>query len=145
MESCPQSREFVEHRREKGWSTQGKAKNALGQHLGDCDAVIAGPAGPIVVEWETGNISSSHRSMNKMSMLLSSGMIAAGTLVVPSRELYRYLMDRVGNVQELEPCFLLWKSVPCAKGLLEIVVIEHDSTSYDVPGIPKLTSGRSKG
>lgn len=141
----PIKREFVQHLREKGWAIEGKAKNALGQHVGDFDAVIAGPDGPVVVEWETGNISSSHRSMNKMLMLLSSGLVAAGTLVVPSRELYKYLTDRVGNVQELEPYFQLWKSIPCENGLLEIVVIEHDGTSYDVPKIPKLTSGGARG
>lgn len=141
----PIKREFVQHLREKGWAIEGKAKNALGQHVGDFDAVVAGPDGPIVVEWETGNISSSHRSMNKMLMLLSSGLVAAGTLVIPSRELYKYLTDRVGNVQELEPYFPLWKTIPCENGLLEIVVIEHDRTSYDVPKIPKLTSGRAKG
>jgi len=83
--------------------------------------------------------------MNKMLMLLSSELVAAGTLVVPSRELYKYLTDRVGNVQELEPYFQLWKPIPCENGLLEIVVIEHDSASYDVPKIPKLTSGRASG
>jgi hypothetical protein len=141
----PIKREFVQHLREKGWAIEGKAKNALGQHVGDFDAVLAGLNGPVVVEWETGNISSSHRSMNKMLMLLSSELVAAGTLVVPSRELYKYLTDRVGNVQELEPYFQLWKPIPCENGLLEIVVIEHDSASYDVPKIPKLTSGRASG
>jgi len=38
-----------------------KAKNALDERLGDFDALLSGPEKPIVVEWETGNISSSHR------------------------------------------------------------------------------------
>ncbi|MGD0013444.1 MAG: hypothetical protein ABSD56_03315 [Bryobacteraceae bacterium] len=141
----PIKREFIGSLKDRGWVIEGRAKNALGQQLGDFDAVIMGPEGPVVAEWETGNISSSHRSLNKMTMLLSSGLIAAGTLVVPSRELYKYLTDRVGNIQELEPYFVLWRSAACDNGVLEVVVIEHDTTSYDVPRIPKLTSGRAKG
>jgi hypothetical protein len=76
-------------------------------------------------------------------MLVAEGVIAAGTLVVPSRKLYVYLTDRIGNINELEPYFGLWRSVPCKKGVLEIVVIEHDATSDRVPKIPKGTAGRA--
>jgi hypothetical protein len=136
---------FVRELRERGWTIEGAAKNHLGQELGDFDAVLIGPEGPIVAEWETGNISSSHRSMNKLTMLVSDGVIAAGTLVVPSRKLYVYLTDRIGNYKELEPYLKLWKSVPCKRGVLEIVVIEQDAESFDVPKIPKATAGRAKG
>ena len=83
--------------------------------------------------------------MNKLTMLVSNGIIAAGTLVVPSRKLYGYLTDRIGNYKELEPYLKLWKSVPCKAGILEIIVIEQDAESYDVPKIPKGTAGRAKG
>ena len=135
--------EFMKALKEHGWTIEGAAKNHLGQELGDFDAVLLGPAGPVVAEWETGNISSSHRSMNKLTMLLSDGVIAAGTLVVPSRKLYVYLTDRIGNYRELEPYLRLWKSVPCKNGVLEIVVIEQDAESFDVPKIPKITAGRA--
>jgi len=141
----PIRNEFITELKKRKWTIEGAAKNLLGQELGDFDAVLLGPEGPIVVEWETGNISSSHRSMNKLTMLIADGVIAAGTLVVPSRKLYVYLTDRIGNYQELEPYLKLWKSVPCKKGVLEIVVIEQDSISYDVPKIPKTTAGRAKG
>jgi hypothetical protein len=134
---------FVADLKSRGWVIEGRAQNELGQGLGDFDAVLAGPKGPLVVEWETGNISSSHRSMNKLTMLVASGAIAAGTLVVPSRALYAYLTDRIGNIKELEPYFGLWKSVPCRQGVLEIVVIEHDATSENVLRIPKGTDGRA--
>lgn len=98
-----------------------------------------------MLEWETGNISSSHRSMNKMVMNLAHGLIAAGILVVPSKSFAKYLTDRVGNIDELERYFEMWKSVPCESGILEIVVIEHDAESFDVPRIPKGTDGRAKG
>ncbi len=83
--------------------------------------------------------------MNKLTMLLSTGVISAGVLVVPSRKLYVYLTDRIGNIQELEPYFGLWKSVPCKSGVLEIIVIEHDAESKKVPRIPKTTAGRALG
>lgn len=141
----PIKNEFLNDLKRRGWAIQGPAKNLLGQALGDFDAVLPGPVKPVVAEWETGNISSSHRSVNKMTMLLADGVISAGTLVVPSRKLYVFLTDRIGNIQELEPYFRLWKSVPCRQGILEIIVIEHDAESKKVPRIPKLTAGRSKG
>lgn len=141
----PIRREFIEALKRQGWTIEGRAKNVFGQSLGDFDAVIGGPEGPVVVEWETGNISSSHRSMNKLTMLVADGTISAGTLVVPSRKLYVLLTDRIGNYQELEPYLKLWKSVPCKKGILEIVVIEQDAESPNVPRIPKGTDGRAKG
>ena len=62
---------------------------------------------------------------------------------MPSRKLYRFLTDRIGNITELEPYFDLWKSMPCDNGVLEIVVIEHDAESKKVRRIPKGTSGRA--
>lgn len=143
--ALPIRNEFVSFLKARGWAIEGPAKNALDQSLGDFDAVLPGPERPIAVEWETGNISSSHRSMNKLTMLVSAGVISAGVLAVPSRKLYVYLTDRIGNIKELEPYFGLWRSVPCASGVLEIVVFEHDAESTHVPRIPKLTSGRAKG
>jgi hypothetical protein len=141
----PIRNEFVKFLKVNGWAIEGPSKNALDQALGDFDAVLPGPEKPIVVEWETGNISSSHRSMNKLTMLVSGGIISAGVLAVPSRKLYVYLTDRIGNIKELEPYFGLWKSVPCKSGVLEIVVFEHDAESTRVRKIPKTTAGRARG
>ncbi|MGH7259847.1 MAG: hypothetical protein ACREI9_04105 [Nitrospiraceae bacterium] len=110
---------------------------------GKLDAVLQTHHGPVALEWETGNISSSHRALNKMALGLMKEALAAGVLVVPSRELYQYLTDRVGNWSELEPYLDLWKAIPCRVGILEIVVVEHDATSTKVPRIPKGTSGRA--
>lgn len=140
----PIKAEFISELRKRGWTIEGKAKNRLDQRLGDFDALHPGPQGSVVAEWETGNISSSHRSMNKLTMLVADKVIAAGTLVVPSRRLYAFLTDRIGNYQELEPYLRLWKSVPCKSGVLEIVVIEQDGESRSVPRIPKRTDGRAR-
>ncbi len=135
--------EFIRELRKRKWIIEGPAKNYLGALLGDFDAVITGPKGLIVAEWETGNVSSSHRSMNKLTMLIADKIIASGTLIVPSRKLYCYLTDRIGNWQEIEPYLKLWKSVPCDEGILEVVVIEQDAESTSVPKIPKSTAGRA--
>ncbi len=49
------------------------------------------------VEWETGNISSSHRSINRMFLGHRQKLLVGGALIVPTRKLYCYLTDRVGN------------------------------------------------
>ncbi len=54
-----------------------------------------------------------------------------------------YLTDRIGNFAELEPYLDLWSAVPCENGVLEIVVVEHDAESFDVPRIEKGTDGRA--
>jgi hypothetical protein len=126
-----------------GWTIEGSAKNALGQRLGEYDAVQRTDAGPVVLEWETGNVSSSHRSLNKMTMLLSEGTIAAGVLVLPTRRLARFLTDRIGNFEELAPYWGFWGRYPCDNGVLEIIGVEQDAESDTVPRIPKGTDGRA--
>src|ERR1700722_8883923 len=53
------------------------------------------------IEWETGNISSCHRSMNKLCLVMMAGLIYIGVLILPSRLLYPHLTDRIGNWEEL--------------------------------------------
>lgn len=127
----------------QGWKLEAAIDIATVAKPGKLDAVFRTTNGLVALEWETGNISSSHRALNKMALGLLKGVLTAGILVVPTRELYRYLTDRVGNWPELEPYLALWKAIPCESGVLEIVVVEHDATSTKVPRIPKGTSGRA--
>jgi len=127
-----------------GWKLEVRIAIAVSKQPGKFDAAYPTADGPVVVEWETGNISSSHRAMNKMAMGLMKENIAAGVLIVPSRDLYRFLTDRVGNIDELVPYFDLWKAVPLKSGILEIVCVEHDATSTRVRRIPKGTDGRAQ-
>ena len=109
---------------------------------GDFDAsrVIGGQV--FSVEWETGNISSSHRSMNKMVLALMYGLMAGGVLVLPSREMYRHLTDRIGNFDELRPYLPLWRRTEGIRsGLLAIFVVEQDGLSPTVLMIRKGTDG----
>ncbi len=98
---------------------------------------------PFVAEWETGNVASSHRSLNKMALAMLDGRISGGVLVLPTRALYKYLTDRVGNYEEIEPYFRLWGTLPIANGYLGVIAIEHDASSPDVPLITKGTEGRA--
>jgi len=129
--------------KDKGWKLEEPLAISILKKPGNLDAVLYTKFGPVALEWETGNISSSHRALNKMALGLMKRVLAAGILVVPSRELYKYLTDRIGNMAELEPYLELWRRIPCKQGILEIVAIEHDATSTKVPRIPKGTSGRA--
>lgn len=117
--------------------------SALG--VGKIDAAIRTNKGLFGFEWETGNISSSHRAVNKMALALLKKVIIGGVLVLPSRNMYNYLTDRIGNFPELQPYFPLWKSLSnnINEGILEIIVIEHDSIDINVPRITKGTDGRA--
>ena len=100
-----------------------------------------------VVEWETGNISSSHRSMNKLCLVMMAQLIDIAVLVVPSVDLYRHLTDRTGNWKELSPYLAFWNrfGAQLQRGLLAITVVEHDELTDDesIPYIPQGKDGRS--
>lgn len=100
---------------------------------------------PFIAEWETGNISSSHRALNKMTMALQEGRIAGGVLVLPSRALYRFLTDRVGNYQEIAAYFDFYRRLAATvqQGFLAVIEIEHDEVDENVPLIEKGTDGRA--
>jgi hypothetical protein len=133
---------LMEELQSQGWKLEQPLDLAILHRPGRMDAVLPTKYGPVCLEWETGNICSSHRALNKMAIGLMRGVLACGILVVPSRPLYHFLTDRIGNFDELLPYLDLWRSVPCESGVLELVVIEHDATSTEVPRIPKGTSGR---
>ena len=111
--------------------------------FGGFDFRTTGPDGTkVAIEWETGNISSSHRSMNKLAIALSGGIVHVGVLIVPSRQLYEHLTDRIGNIGELSGYLSMWESLKSSvkKGLLAITVVEHDELTDDSE-FPYLTMG----
>ena len=118
----------------------------LGAKLGPMDAAKTSTSLGLdyCVEWETGNISSSHRAMNKLSLGLLRGVIAVGVLVLPTQKLARFLTDRIGNFRELSGYFPLWESIDVRRGSLVVVSVEHDEESLEVPRIPKMTDGLSR-
>ena len=95
------------------------------------------------LEWETGNVSSTHRSVNRILLARHDGQLTGGAVVLPTREMYQYLTDRIGNWEEIVPYFPIWRSGQWTNGVLVIVGVEQDGVSKDVPRIPKGTDGRS--
>jgi len=130
---------FVVHLRDNGWAPEHRRFDA---HYTFPQSDVA----PFAVEWETGNISSSHRSINRMALGMMEERLSGGVLIVPSRPgLYEYLTDRVGNSQELKPYHPLWRlwSQHREFSYLAIVTVEHDAESMDIPQIDKGTDGRA--
>lgn len=161
--------EFLRNMVRQGWTGEGEVELALtrGQppamlypemteyrepitsKFGGFDFVTAGPQGAkIAIEWETGNISSSHRSMNKLAIALAAGILEVGVLIVPSRNLYEHLTDRIGNIGELSGYLSMWESLKATvtKGLLAITVVEQDELTDDpnFPYLPVGSDGRSR-
>ena len=126
-----------------GWQLETKLDIATAVRPGPMDATYWVNNRLFCVEWETGNISSSHRSVNKMALGIIKKILIGGALILPTREMYQYLTDRVGNFRELSPYFPLWKSLTIEAGLLLVIAIEHDAVSDNVPRIPKGTDGRA--
>lgn len=99
---------------------------------------------PFVAEWETGNISSSHRAINRIGLGIKMGYVSGGVLILPTGALAKFLTDRIGNDPELRPYHELWAEWRLAAfSYFGIVAIEHDRTSVDVPRLPKGRDGRA--
>lgn len=126
-----------------GWQLETPVDIATVKRPGPMDATYTVGDRIFCVEWETGNISSSHRAINKMALGIIKNILIGGILIVPTRKMYRYLTDRVGNFKELEPYFPLWRALNVKEGLLGIIAVEHDAVSKDVPRIKKGTDGRA--
>ena len=112
--------------------------------FGDFDFVTTTTSGiRVAIEWETGNISSSHRSLNKLCIVLAAKKIQAGVLILPSKNLYEHLTDRIGNIGELSPYLGMWKSMGASveRGMLAIAVVEHDELTDD-PQFPYIKVGK---
>jgi hypothetical protein len=122
-------------------------REPLGANFGSFDFATTAGGIKTVIEWETGNISSSHRSINKLCVCLNAGIVQAGVVIVPSRPLYKHLTDRIGNIDELSGYLSLWQSVEARveRGLLAIAVVEHDhlTTDNSFPLLDRGADGRA--
>ncbi|WP_246064977.1 restriction endonuclease [Melghirimyces algeriensis] len=91
------------------------------------------------LEFETGNISSAHRSMNKLLLGMNHQELELGVILMPVYALSYYLTDRVSNYEELEPYFELAEYTP-------FIFIGFNANQFDpsVEAIPKGKDGMSK-
>jgi hypothetical protein len=133
----------MSHLENAGWKMQTRVAIPGTKRPGPVDATYDIGGRLLCVEWETGNISSSHRSLNKICVGMLAGVFLGGILILPTRAMYKYLTDRVGNYEEIEPYFPLWRSLVVTEGVLVVIGIEHDGVSRDVPRILKGTDGRA--
>ena len=90
------------------------------------------------LEFETGNISSAHRSMNKLTMGLKREELNLALLIMPVFELSYYLTDRVANYEELAPYFPLVDEY-------RFIFFGFNAENYDAsfPVLPKGKDGMS--
>lgn len=127
-----------------GWRSEQKVD--LG--LGECDITYFydDERLPFVVEWETGNISSTHRAVNRILTTILRGFASGGVLILPSREMYPHLTDRVGNSGEIQGYLDLWRKADNLSDkpyFFAFVVIEHDELSNEVPYFAAGNDGNS--
>jgi hypothetical protein len=132
---------------ERGWEKEVMPPQQPGQLLTkrDLDALLVEDDVYVAFEWETGNVSSSHRAISKLLDALCRGVVAGGVLVLPMRATGRYLTERIGNYEEIEPYFNFWSRYPVSDGALRIYGVSHDRVDNSVPHIPKGKDGRAVG
>lgn len=128
---------FVDLLQLKGWVPEFQTFDA---HLSYHNGTL-----PFAVEWETGNVSSSHRAINRLGLGMQERRISGGALVLPTYDLYWHLTDRVGNFRELERYLPIWRGWDGLPGFhyLAIVTVEYDHLDESVPVIAKGTDGRA--
>ncbi|MBI2813515.1 MAG: restriction endonuclease [Opitutae bacterium] len=127
-----------------GWKLEQRPVLAQGLGPGKVDALKPLPDGrQFAAEWETGNISSSHRALNKICMGIIEGHLAGGVLILPDRELYHFLTQRIGNYKELAPYFPVYRHLKALDGLLAVIAVSFDRTDPGVALIPKGMDGHS--
>jgi hypothetical protein len=134
---------FVKHLVDNGWVAEYRMSFSSGINPGPVDVVKETKYGKFVVEWETGNISSSHRALNKIATGILQKKIIGGILILPDRKFANFLTDRVGNFEEIEPYFMMWGSL-INTGIIGAYSISHDGTSPEVDLIPKGKDGNAK-
>lgn len=91
------------------------------------------------IEFETGNVASVHRSINKLSMGLQSRELDMIFLILPVFNLAQYLTDRVANYEEIEAYFPLFSDKP-------FIALGFDAENYspDFPIFEKGKDGNAK-
>jgi hypothetical protein len=147
----PIKRPMLDHLKSCGWETETLPKLPVGFEgkdvlaTGDLDALLLDRNRYVGFEWETGNVSSTHRAINKLLDGMTRGTLNGGVLVLPMRAMQRYLTDRVGNFEEVAPYFEFWNRYPVPDGVLRVYGVTYDELSSAVKHIPKGKDGRALG
>lgn len=127
------------------WKKEWMCHAGLGSEVlpgvGKFDVALPVGGKHFVVEWETGNISSTHRSLNRITLGMIRGALVGGLVVIPSRKLYPYLTDRIGNIDEVRPYYPVYDRLRIDDGLLAMLPVEHDALDPSVPFMEKGLDG----
>ncbi|MGJ1317753.1 hypothetical protein ACR776_04230 [Sphingobacterium spiritivorum] len=134
---------FIEKLVPKGWAKEIRMSLARGINPGPIDAVKQTNFGLFAVEWETGNISSSHRALNKIAVGIIQKEIIGGFLILPVRDFSKYLTDRIGNYEELAPYFPLYENLNL-EGTLGVISVSYDEVDDNSPIITKGFDGNAR-
>lgn len=140
----PIKKNFVSSLKGYGWDDEVRMSLAKGMNPGPIDVVKTITEGKFAVEWETGNISSSHRALNKIAVGIIQEQIVGGILILPVKNFSKFLTDRIGNYEELAPYFPMYNNLQISNGIIAVISVEHDGESEDSPLIPKGKDGYAK-
>lgn len=140
----PIKENFILHLSKRGWKHESRFKMIDGINPGPIDSVLETEYGSFAIEWETGNISSSHRALNKIAVGIIQKHIVGGILIVPERDFAQYLTDRIGNYREIKPYFVLYDSLQIKEGIMGVISVTYDKIDPTVPLIAKGNDGNSK-
>jgi restriction endonuclease BamHI len=147
----PIRRPMLAHLSACGWKTEALPELPVGSEgkdvltTGDLDALLLDRNRYVGFEWETGNVSSTHRAVNKLLDGITRGTLSGGILVLPIKEMQRFLTDRVGNFEEVAPYFEYWSRYPAQDGALRVYGVTYDELDPSVEHIPKGKDGRALG
>lgn len=133
---------FINRLALRNWKAEVRMSLAKGMNPGPIDAVKETNFGKFAVEWETGNISSSHRALNKIAVGIIQGQIVGGILILPIKAFSKYLTDRIGNFEELAPYFPVYTNLNI-KGVIGIISVSHDEIDDNAPKISKGFDGNA--
>jgi len=140
----PIKNDFISKLEADGWKSEVRMSLAAGMNPGPIDIIKNTEFGIFAVEWETGNISSSHRALNKIAVGIIQKQIIGGILILPIKDFAKYLTDRIGNYEELAPYFPMYQNLSIEEGIIGIIGIEHDGEDSTVPLIQKGRDGNAK-
>jgi hypothetical protein len=140
---------MIKYLESSGWATEALPTLPVGFEgrdvltTGDLDALLLDRNRYVGFEWETGNVASTHRAINKLLDGITRGTLHGGILALPMRATQRYFTDRVGNFEEIAPYFEFWSRYPVQNGVLRVYGVGHDKLDPLAPHIPKGKDGRA--
>lgn len=139
----PIKKNFVAYLQSNGWRAEQKMSCVNGINPGPIDVIKNIPQGVFAVEWETGNISSSHRALNKIAVGIIQKSLIGGILILPKRSLAQFLTDRIGNYEEINPYFTLYHHLDIQNGFIGVIAVDYDEIDPEVDIIPKGKDGNA--